>query len=49
MATVDKAKRVLLRAVRPCADVEDILLNEITLERGRMRRNELEVNSSDQE
>lgn len=25
MAIVDKPKRVLLRAVMPCADVEDIL------------------------
>ena len=49
MATVDKAKRILLRAVRPCADVEDILVNEITLERGRMGRNELEANRGDQE
>ena len=28
MAIVDKPRRVLLRAVRPCAEVEDIILNE---------------------
>ena len=29
MAIVDRPRRVLLRALRPCADVEDILSNKL--------------------
>ena len=31
MAIVDRPRRVLLSAVRPCADVEDMLIEQLAL------------------
>ena len=42
MAIVDRPRRVLLSAVRPCADVDDILIEQVAL----FHQTDRKVNSS---